>query len=178
MSNTRQTLTPSRDHAARLTPLSAIVLFGLSPACMLSPTWGDAIASTTSPVSFSFYATVANKPITVDCAPGILDPTFFHAFTVTSGSSPWTYNGETVYPTSTSRVLPSICWGTYHGRPTTRLRPRQDGSQMMVYDDDGIDCIGNAFGDGKGPVTAGYECGLTYSNSTTKIPYVVIHANN
>lgn len=145
---------------------------------MFSPNWGDVIPTTTSAVSFSFYGTQAGATITVDCAPGILEPVFNNAFSVTGGSTPWTYNGETVYNTSTSRVLPSHCWGTYHGKPTTRLRPRQNGSTMMVYDDAGLACLSTEFGNGHGPVTAGYNCGMTYSNSTQKIPYVVIQANN
>jgi hypothetical protein len=152
------------------------LLAAATPACMLSPTWGDEISSTAAAVSFSFYATESNRAITVDCAPGLIGAPFTNAFTIQSGTSPWTYNGETVYPTSTSRVLPSHCWGTFHGRPTTRLRPRQDGRSMMVYDDDGIDCIGEAFANGDGPTTAGYACRLTYSNSNNALPYVVIHA--
>lgn len=158
--------------------LKLFALTLLTPACMLSPLWGDTIPSRNSSVSFSFYATAANTPITVDCSPEYIHPVWTQIFTFQSGSSPWTYNGETVYASPTSRVIPGHCWKFWHGKWRTQLRPRQNGSGMMVYDQAGVTCISDRFSEGKGPVTAGYECGLTYSNSSNKLPYVSISANN
>jgi hypothetical protein len=159
--------------------LLSLVALG-SNACMMSPYHGKVINSKTTPVVFEFYATEPGVQITVDCGQGYYDP-FVAAptLTFTSVSTPTTLNGETVYYAGGSKVLPNICWSTYtiHGYYMTRLRPKQAGNSMRVYDQDGLDCVGDHLRDGEGPVTAGNECGMKYSNSNNYVNFIHLHAN-
>ena len=167
-----------RPHRPILPAAHLALLVGLAATtgCMFSPVSGQILPDRTNSVGFSFYATGPSKPITVDCAPGYTN-TFTHIFSVTSGSSPWTYNGETVYAVSTSQVIPDHCWYFVHGRWMTKIRPKQEGYSMKVYSAEGTECIGEQLNDGKGPITAGNTCALTYSNSTQHQPYILLYAD-
>ena len=145
-------------------------------ACMLTPYHNQELPSRSSSLSFSFYPTTPDTPITLECAPGLIGDPYTLVFTIQSSDEPWDYQGDTLYPTSTSRILPDSCWRMVHGRYATRLRPKQNGSSMMVYDQDGHNCLGQRLGEGEGPVSAGYECALTYFESSTRSEHIVVHA--
>lgn len=166
----------SRSLAAPRLALATLAV--CSSACMTSPYHGQTISDRSDAVTFNFYATSPNATVTIDCGPGYFDPYQNSILTFTSVTSPTTIHGETVYYAGGSRVVPSSCWDHIHGSYMTRLRPKQDGRSMRVYDQAGLNCIGSALRAGDGPITAGSTCALTYSNSSNYLPYVRIFASN
>lgn len=147
---------------------------------MMSPHHGQIIASKGTSVHFEFYALDPGVTITVDCGQGYYDP-FTPAPTLTfvSVATPTSLNGETVYYAGGNRTLPNFCWSPYtiHGYYMTRLRPRHDGNGMRVYNQAGLDCVGDHLRNGQGPITAGNECGMKYSSSNNYSDHIYLHAN-
>lgn len=149
----------------------------VSSACMMSPVHGDIINDRNDQVTFTFYATSPSTEITVECAPSYFG-SFIDAFSFTSSSNAFPVNGDDVYSAGGRRVLPSGCWDYVHGRWMTRIRPKQDGYSMRVYNEEGIDCLGTKLGEGDGALSAGNECGMKYSNSNNFSEIIYMYADN
>ena len=159
---------------------ASAALLSVASGCMMSPHHGKVIPARTTSTQFTLYATQAGATITIDCAEGYFGSWQTSVINFTAGSSPFTLNGETVYSAGGSRVIPFSCWspGTIHGRYMTRLRPKQNGSSMRVYNQDGLDCLGAALGSGDGPITAGNACGMKFSNSNNFATFIHVHADS
>lgn len=140
--------------------LSAAMLSG----CVISPNHGEHIGNTSSTIDFQIYALGPNVPVTVTCSHHYGDPQ--PVATVHSSTSPITFNGQTVYAANFSQVLPSGCWDSWYSSDfnyITYLQVDVDGYSAANYTEEGIECLGDKFAEGIGPVTAGGQCRTSYN---------------
>lgn len=145
--------------------------FGLT-GCLYGPFYDDTIPSTTSSVNFGLWATQPNVTVTAECA------THYSGFSqfgsVVSSSTPFTYHGESIYSASLTRVIPASCWDYGWDKPLTYLRFFQQGSDgfkgsVQVFDSSGRTCISNHFSSGDGPISAGWACRKTDSDTQLRL---------
>lgn len=155
--------------------------FLLASACVLSPFHGQEIATRNTSVDFELWSLNANATMTVECAAGhdVTGNPYQQIFSFVSSGSPITLNGERVYFAGGDRVLPSHCWGIFHGRWTTRLRFKQGTYNVRVYTEDGVQCqYDKIFDEQKTPTVASNECAMTYSNTGNYANYIYFYAAN
>ena len=169
------------------------LMFSLSGCLMTGPYWAQNYDSRSDSVNMQAF-TVNSNNVIFECSkayhgglyPAFGTPTWnFVASIIPSGMPAYDSNGGKMYNVSRSQVLPSACWhfDGATGKYMTALRARQtNGSSTTTYnvfDENGLACLGKevgATGSWVGWINKG--CILTYSGSTTAIPYVRILADS
>lgn len=139
----------------------ALGLIGaLGSACVISPYSGETV-NRHQPIRFEFYATTPNAALKLECRHHY--GSVLWSTTITGGSNPITYNGDTLYAKNVNVTIPSTCWEPWSGYGyITYVRPQQGTYNMAVFDEEGQDCVfDKVFGEGESPVVAGNECKLT-----------------
>lgn len=184
----------------RIPTLRAALVAAISvplTACVLdSPYFGQTFASTTTAIPIQAWTGDNNRTVRIECSKA------YHA-----GIYPWggpevwlpvadltpsavpSYdpNGGVTYSAGIKQALPAACWYADNAytppKYMTALRATQlnaNGSTVTfrVFDAGGLECKGREVGKSRswtGWVNAG--CALTYSNSTTLLPWVRISSN-
>lgn len=177
------------------TALAALTLAATAGCVFDSPYWAQTFASTTTPVPIQTWVMNRTAPVVIECSPayhGGLYPwggpeTWLPVTSLTpSTQASYDPSGTVTYSAGTSMSLPAGCWHADDAytpaKYMTALRARQTiGSTTTtfnVFDTTGLECLGREIGKGRSWVAwLGKGCALTYSGSTTAIPYVRIIAN-
>lgn len=138
-------------------------------SCVYGPFYDDEIASTTTQVTFNMFALNPGATVTAECANHYSGFTQFGSKVASTTAT--TINGESIYSAQLKKVIPASCWDYGFGKPVTYLRFREQMSSgpknLMVFDDEGVDCINDEFDDDHGPITAGLNC--AYSESSNQL---------
>ncbi len=134
-------------------------------ACATNPYHGQIVDNRSDPVDIELWATAPNTTVTVECGAGILSTSFTHVKTFTSST---TALGSTqkVYAAGGHVTLPSSCWDIYHGLWATRMRFKQGSNSMLVFDQEGLDCLFDSIAGGELLHNAGLACALRTSSNT------------
>lgn len=134
--------------------LSIVLL--LASACMVSPYAGQTVDKN-QPILFEFYMLSPNAPITIRCSntSGVTD----WSTTIRGGSTPFTFGGDTLYPTTARITLPPQCWSNFGSGDFTFIRPTQDSYSVATYTKEGLDdCLFKRIFQGESPISAGSAC--------------------
>lgn len=178
-------------------PRSLLLASSLSlAACsMTSPYWGQTFDTTATAIPIQTWSPTANAAVRIDCSKayhGGLYPPFDGSWSFVTNISPtssasYDPQGGVIYSAGKKMTLPADCWHADNAynppKYMTALRATQTGangsvSTFRVFDQAGLACLGHEIGQSRswsGWVNA--NCALTYSNSTTPIPYVRILAS-
>lgn len=131
-------------------------LLALNGACVISPYSGQTV-DRNAPVRFEIYATSPNASIRLECRHHY--SSVLWSTTITGGSNPITYGGDTLYPKTVNITIPSTCWETWGSQYITYIRPFQGSYNMAVFDEAGQDCVfDQVFGEQVSPISAGLDC--------------------
>jgi hypothetical protein len=162
-----------------------------------SPYWAQTFATTTTAVPIQTWTTDKTRNIKIECSQashaGLYPWGGPEVWTLVTNITPSTnasydpLNG-TIYSAGKLMSLPAACWhadGAYSPpKYMTALRATQltaSGSTQtyQVFDAGGLECLGREIGKGKSWFAwITKNCALTYSGSTTPIPYVRIIATD
>lgn len=186
-------MTTSRRLLLSATATLAVALGG---CVMESPYWAQTFPTTASLVPIQTWTIDPTRTIRIECSKayhGGLYPfggpeTWTLVTTLTPSSSP-SYDtlGNTIYSAGTRMALPAACWNAdYAYSPTlymTALRATQTSAggtttTYRVFDELGLECLGRE--DGKARHWFAWltrNCAMTYSGSTTPVPYVRVIAS-
>jgi hypothetical protein len=153
-------------------------------ACVTAPYHNQVIASPSTPISVQAFTVMKESPIEVQCRPYLTGGAWTTIATLTSSASALTAEQGDLYSAGRSVVVPTSCWYHWHSQYTTELRfmggPYTDtgGKQpLAVYDQAGVSCVFEAFGEGVDYATMSNDCRLkTTSGSSAQSIYV--HAND
>ena len=183
-------------HRGRLATASICAL--LMTGCVFdSPYWAQTFATTTTTVPMQTWTTDKTRTVKIECSQashaGLYPwggPEVWNLVTNITPSTNASYDplNGVVYSAGKSMSLPAACWhadGAYSPpKYMTALRATQltaSGSTQVyqVFDAAGLECLGREIGKGKSWFAwINKGCALTYSGSTTPIPYVRIIATN
>ena len=183
----RQALKPAR----MIVTVSA--LFALNGCLITSPYFNQNFSNHTQPIPIQTWIGSPNKDVRIQCAqayhaglyPFGGDPTWVNVTTIKSqGKANFAPDGSATYSAGKSMVLPAACWRKdpanniwYSALRAYRLD--SPSSKFDVVNLSGLECVGRE--NGKAASWLGYfskNCALTYSGSSTKVPYVIFYANN
>ncbi len=161
-----------------------------------SPYWAQTFATTTASIPIQTWTTDKTRTVKIECSKsyhGGLYPfggpevwTLVTNITPSTNASYDPMSGV-IYSAGKSMVLPAACWNADNAYSPplymTSLRATQltssGGTQTyFVFDPAGLECLGRENGKAKswfGWISA--NCAMTYSGSTTQLPYVRIIAN-
>ncbi len=161
-----------------------------------SPYWAQTFATTTTSIPIQTWTTDKTRTVKIECSKsyhGGLYPfggpevwTLVTNITPSTNASYDPLSGV-IYSAGKSMVLPAACWNADNAYSPplymTSLRATQltsSGSTQTyyVFDPAGLECLGRENGKAKswfGWISA--NCGMTYSGSSTQLPYVRIIAN-
>lgn len=194
---------PAECSARSHRPVRAAVLLALlstvSTGCLVtSPYYGQSFSSRNAAVPFQAWTLKDSGSLHVECAPsGRFGPAPFGGPVTWSAVtdvpvSPGTHRdprGGRMSSASTSLSLPASCWQSLETsaglRWYTALRVTQDDYmqedeyEFRTFDAAGLECLGREVG--KARSWTGYadkDCVLTYSNSDTPIPFIVLRASS
>jgi hypothetical protein len=153
----------------RVVVLLAATLGGVG--CVFGPFYDDEIASTTTQVTFSMFALNPGATVTAECA------THYSAYTQfgskVASTTPTTTYGESIYSAQLKKVIPATCWDYGFGKPVTYLRFREQMSSgpknLIIFDQDGSDCITDEFEAHHGPITAGMNCAYSDTGGSLRL---------
>lgn len=181
-------LTPlTNRHLIRLS--GGVALASLLSGCLLSsPYWGQKIDGHTNKVPIQSFVTSNGTPVVFECSKayhGGLYPAFgpeqwYHVATVNPTIPPSVDpKSVKIYSASYHNSLPAVCWrqdpanGTWY----TAVRSKQGSSKHYVFNKTGLACLGKEIGLATTWLGwLGKGCHLTYSGSSTAIPYVRIYS--
>ncbi len=182
-------LRSSRAARALLASAACVAFSG----CVLdSPYWAQTFSTTTTAIPIQAWVTSNTTPVKIECSKayhGGLYPfggpevwTLVTNITPSANASYDPTNGV-IYSAGKMQVLPAACWNAdYAYSPPlymTALRATQGTSTAFsVFDGAGLECLGRENGRGKSWFSwLSYGCNLTYSGSSTALPYVRVIAN-
>lgn len=185
----------TRTELLRPTRLLAPALAALTmTGCVFdSPYWGQSFSSTTASIPIQTWTTDKTRVVKIECHkashaglyPWGGPESWVHVVDITpSANASYDPKSGVVYSAGTPRVLPASCWHADAAytppKYTTALRATQltaSGSTTVyrVFDAAGLECLGREIGKGQSWFAwLSKSCALTYSGSTTLIPYVKI----
>jgi hypothetical protein len=186
-------LSPARATSA---VAAAAVLSALAGCVFDSPYWGQTFASTATPVPIQTWTGDKNHAVKIECSKayhGGLYPfggpeTWTLVTNITPSTNPsYDSQGGVVYSAGVRMTLPADCWRADEAYSPalymTALRATQltafGGTTVYrVFDLAGLECMGRENGKGGSWFSwLNKNCALTYSNSTTALPWVKIIAN-
>ena len=184
-----------RGRVARALLASTVTLaFG---GCVFdSPYWAQTFATTTTAIPIQTWTTDKTRTVKIECSKayhGGLYPfggpetwTLVTNITPSANASYDPMNG-TIYSAGKSMVLPAACWnadGAYSpplymtALRATQLTASGSTQTYFVFDSAGLECLGRENGKGKSWFSwVSQNCHMTYSGSTTQLPYVRIIAS-
>lgn len=177
-------------YVLRFSLISALS-FSLSGCLLTSPFWGQTYDARSETVTLQSYTIETGTPVVYQCSKayhGGLYPFTGNTWITIASVYPSTHamydsNGIEAYTASKSLVLPSDCWhyDNANNKYTSAIRANISGnsSAFSVFDESGLACLGEEIGAaGSWVAWINAGCALTYSNSSTKIPYVKIFADS
>ncbi len=172
--------------------LAAATCVPLLSGCLLtSPYWNQVFDNHTDSVPMQAWTTIQGGTVKFECAQaghgGLYPfgaPVWQTVANVSAANSPsYDPSGAAVYSAGISQPLPAACWrqdpANSQWYAAVRASHQNNGNTTTYYtlDKVGLACMGEENGKAEswfGWLSAG--CYLTYSNSSTPLPYVIIRA--
>ena len=181
---------PTRAIARRLLGVAGLAGAAtlLSGCLQTSPTWNQSFANH---IPLTALTTSSSPAVQFECSPAyhggtyppFESPTWTSVASVAPSGGALDTNGLALYAASGSYVLPSACWRQDPANSTwyAAVRARQPGvgptAGFYTVDSGGLACVGDWVGaSGSWVGWMGKGCQMTYSGSSTAIPFVIIHA--
>lgn len=165
----------------------------LSGCLLTSPYWNQVFDSHTDSIPMQAWTTIQGGTVKFECAQaghgGLYpfgSPVWHTVANVSASNSPsYDPSGTAVYSAGLSQPLPATCWrqdpANSQWYSAVRASHQNSGNTTFYYtlDKAGLECMGEENGKAEswfGWLGAG--CYLTYSNSNTYLPYVIIRSPN
>lgn len=148
--------------------LTSIFAAALLSGCVTSPYNGQRLEPHRFAIDFTGYAGAASADIDV-LVEDHCNNTWVNVGSTTSSATGYAYGGQTLHPWFVSVDLTSdsnlSCYGTYGINPGTRInfRVQEDGADLANYPAGGVECVIDAVDAGDDLLTAGADCGASYS---------------
>ena len=187
---------PVHKHVRRLGAVGGVLAAtSLLSGCLLSsPMWNQSFANHNNAVPLTAWTISDDNPVVFECTaayhgglyPPFDPPTWVHVAQATPTGGALDSKGVALYSASGNHVLPSpSCWRQDPANNVwyTAVRARQAGAAgptdgFFVVDAAGLACVGDWVGQSASWLGwLGKSCHKTYANSTTAIPYAIIHAS-
>ncbi len=168
-------------HLVRVAGLTAAA--AILGGCVTSPYHGQTFSSRSTEIPIQAWTTNKNDFVAIECTsayhPGHSGTSWTTVTNVTPDSTPhYDPSGAALYSVSAKQTLPYACWRHTSGDWFTALRFTQDGRTFDGFTKEGLECLGEE--NAKAESFSGYltkGCAATYTNSSTKLPYIRIYAN-
>lgn len=176
---------------------AAAVTVSLTGCVLDSPYWAQTFASTTTTIPIQTWTTDKTRVVKIECSKsyhgGLYPFGGPEVWTLVTNLTPSTnasYDPKAgvVYSAGTALTLPAACWhadGAYSpplymtSLRATQLTASGNTQSYFVFDATGLECLGREVGKGTSWFSwIGKSCHMTYSGSSTMLPYVRIIANN
>lgn len=172
----------------------SLLLSALSGCLFTSPYWNQSFTTHNTAIPIQAWVTNNSLPVKIECAnafhggtyPPFETPVWNFVTTISPQTSPsYAPTDGPMYGAGVKMVLPASCWHLDEGNNIyyTALRATQGtgGSQIefKTFDKTGLECLGRE--NGKATSWFGWltkDCTMTYSGSSTSIPFVIIYATS
>jgi hypothetical protein len=179
----------SGPRACKLALIAAVTTL-LSGCLLESPYWNQQFEDHTEAIPLQAFTSKADLQVKFECAqafhgglyPDASTATWITVANVTPSKALFDPKGNKIYGAGISKVLPSSCWRQDPGNSVwySSIRATQvNGSntiKFMTFDKAGLACLGQKVGQSTSWFANWTTCAVTYSNSTSKIPYVIFRA--
>lgn len=172
-----------RERAAgglKLAALAAVAL--VLGGCVTSPYHGQTFDTRSTQIPMQAWTTNKTDTVAVECTsayhPNLSSTVWTSVASQSPDSTPhYDPKGAALYSVAVKQALPYSCWQASGGDWFTALRFVQDGRTFDGFTKAGLECLGRE--NARAESYSGYltkNCAATYSNSSSKLPYIRIYA--